>query len=76
MCGIAGLWSPDPDHAPQASELQAMRARLHHRGPDGHGMHLHGPIGLAHTRLAIIDIAGGEQPLCNEDATGVGHVQR
>lgn len=44
-----------------------MAAALHHRGPDGRGFHIDGPIGLAHTRLAIIDLAGGAQPLANED---------
>ena len=38
-----------------------------HRGPDGTGLHLDGPVGLAHARLAIIDVAGGHQPLANED---------
>lgn len=42
---------------------------LHHRGPDGHGVHVDGPIGLGHARLSIIDLAGGAQPLANEDDT-------
>lgn len=41
--------------------------RLAHRGPDGHGRHVHGPIALGHRRLSIIDLAGGHQPLGNED---------
>lgn len=40
---------------------------LHHRGPDGRGMRIDGPIGLGHTRLSIIDLQSGAQPLCNED---------
>ena len=40
---------------------------LHHRGPDGHGALVEGPIGLGHARLSIIDLAGGAQPLGNED---------
>ena len=40
---------------------------LHHRGPDGHGALIEGPIGLGHARLSIIDLAGGAQPLGNED---------
>lgn len=46
-----------------------MGARLTHRGPDGSGIHIVGPIGLAHARLAIIDVEGGHQPLCNEDGS-------
>ena len=46
-----------------------MREVLVHRGPDGQGLMLDGPVGFAHTRLAIIDVAGGEQPMCNEDGS-------
>ena len=46
-----------------------MIARLHHRGPDGTGILVDGAIGLAHTRLSIIDLAGGQQPIHNEDRT-------
>jgi len=42
---------------------------LHHRGPDGFGFHESGPVGLAHARLSIIDLAGGWQPIHNEDRT-------
>jgi asparagine synthase (glutamine-hydrolysing) len=38
-----------------------------HRGPDGAGLWLDGSVGLAHQRLAIIDVAGGHQPMSNED---------
>jgi len=65
MCGIAGIWSESLP--PSVGELQRMADALHHRGPDGHGIHRDGPMGMAHTRLAIIDLAGGAQPLCNED---------
>jgi asparagine synthase (glutamine-hydrolysing) len=71
MCGIAGFFSllahatPAPDAA--KAELQRMIARLHHRGPDGYGFHVDGPVGLAHARLSIIDLAGGDQPIHNED---------
>jgi asparagine synthase (glutamine-hydrolysing) len=44
-----------------------MIGSLEHRGPDGFGMHIEGPIGLAHARLSIIDLDGGWQPLANED---------
>lgn len=67
MCGIAGLWNLE--RKPERETLEAMIATLHHRGPDGVGYHLDGPVGLAHSRLAIIDLDGGAQPLCNEDGT-------
>lgn len=67
MCGIAGLWSPPGVAPPRADEVEAMVAALHHRGPDGHGVHVEGPVALGHARLAIIDPAGGAQPLANED---------
>ncbi len=42
---------------------------LHHRGPDGYGFLLQGPVGLAHARLSIIDLEGGDQPIHNEDGS-------
>ena len=68
MCGIAGLYSPSRA-PPRQDELEAMMAALHHRGPDGRGLHIDGPIGLGHTRLSIIDLESGAQPLCNEDGS-------
>lgn len=40
---------------------------LHHRGPDGYGYYQDGPVALAHSRLSIIDLATGDQPIANED---------
>jgi asparagine synthase (glutamine-hydrolysing) len=62
MCGIAGLalrqgLTPDP------GVLRAMLAALAHRGPDGSGTHISGEVGLTHNRLAIIDLATGDQPI-------------
>jgi asparagine synthase (glutamine-hydrolysing) len=62
MCGIAGIILKQ-GLSPDASVLQRLTAALAHRGPDGAGHHVSGPVALAHTRLAIIDIAGGDQPL-------------
>jgi len=42
---------------------------LAHRGPDDTGFHIDNGVGLAHARLSIIDLAGGQQPMCNEDST-------
>lgn len=69
MCGIAGvcLWQPGGAPASTAAALAEMARRLAHRGPDGQGFHEAGGVGLAHTRLAIIDLSGGAQPLYNED---------
>ncbi len=73
MCGIAGEFDPRSDNSaqPQACDLVRMRDALIHRGPDGAGLHLEPHIGLAHRRLAIIDLAGGQQPVFNEDGSVV-----
>jgi asparagine synthase (glutamine-hydrolysing) len=68
MCGIAGIVALSPQGAaPQRVELEQMITRLHHRGPDGFGFYEDGRAGLAHARLSIIDVAGGGQPIHNED---------
>jgi asparagine synthase (glutamine-hydrolysing) len=67
MCGIAGILATTAAAPPERRELAAMIGRLRHRGPDGDGTFIDGPAGLAHSRLAIIDLAGGEQPIFNED---------
>jgi asparagine synthase (glutamine-hydrolysing) len=66
MCGIAGYWG---DIAPESATalLQAMNASLAHRGPDGEGMWVGPHVGLGHRRLAIIDLAGGGQPMASAD---------
>jgi asparagine synthase (glutamine-hydrolysing) len=46
-----------------------MMDAISHRGPDGRGKHLSGSVGLGHTRLAIIDLSTGDQPMTNEDGT-------
>lgn len=68
MCGIAGILSVAAA-PPDAAELSAMIGTLHHRGPDGYGFYRDETIGLAHARLSIIDLAGGGQPIHNEDRT-------
>lgn len=68
MCGIAGTMQTDGCKAIVA-DLRAMMDGMRHRGPDGEGFHTDGPIGIAMTRLAIIDVAGGTQPIFNEDRT-------
>ena len=62
MCGIAGLMTYDGT-APPSSPLRAMGKALRHRGPDGDGRDGSGDVGMVQTRLAIIDLATGDQPL-------------
>jgi asparagine synthase (glutamine-hydrolysing) len=62
MCGIAGMMTLSGE-APPARVLQAMEAALLHRGPDGTGHYRSGNVGIVQTRLAIIDLATGDQPL-------------
>jgi asparagine synthase (glutamine-hydrolysing) len=69
MCGIAGILNLGHGPAPSREELEPMIHALHHRGPDGYGFFLDGPVGLAHARLSIIDLEGGDQPIRNEDGS-------
>src|SRR5580693_5882141 len=62
MCGLAGVMMVNGE-APQAAVLQAMAAALAHRGPDGEGHYRSGDVGVVQRRLAIIDLATGDQPL-------------
>jgi asparagine synthase (glutamine-hydrolysing) len=68
MCGICGFFNIN-NRNDAAAVLSAMTARLAHRGPDGMGTWLSPEmnVGLGHTRLAIIDIAGGRQPIHSAD---------
>jgi len=66
MCGIAGIYQPGGQQASREL-LLAMAGELQHRGPDGTGLYLDGPFGMVNTRLAIVDLEGGDQPLPNED---------
>ncbi len=75
MCGIAGFVNRDGRAADRAV-VERMTGTLAHRGPDGDGFHLDGPLALGHRRLAIIDVQGGAQPMANEDEHGLGHLQR
>lgn len=65
MCGIAGIIG-----APKAQDrLRAMMAMLQHRGPDEAGLYFDHQAALGHTRLSIIDLSSGTQPIHNEDET-------
>lgn len=67
MCGIAGIVYRDFQRPADPAVLQRMGRAIRHRGPDGEGVVCCGPAGLVHRRLAIIDVAGGHQPIANED---------
>src|SRR5918996_387873 len=65
MCGIGAILDPAGTARPDAAER--MVEALRHRGPDGDALRRIGPVALAHPRLAIIDVRGGDQPLDSED---------
>ena len=67
MCGLSAIIRFDA--APvERDALLRMSAVLAHRGPDGAGDLVDGPVGLAHRRLAIIDLETGQQPMASERA--------
>src|SRR5690606_14691888 len=77
MCGIAGAaWTPNAESLDRAT-LRRMTDSLRHRGPDDEGAWERPPgeapgrmhAALGHRRLSIIDVAGGHQPMSNEDGT-------
>jgi asparagine synthase (glutamine-hydrolysing) len=67
VCGIAGFADLTPRGSHDAPDLARMIGAVSHRGPDGFGYHSEPGAGLAHARLSIIDLAGGAQPIHNED---------
>ena len=71
MCGICGMFALDGPLDPRrrAAPSRAMNGALAHRGPDGDGFFDAPRVALGHRRLAIIDRAGGHQPMSNEDGT-------
>jgi len=69
VCGICGKLNFDSGEPVNADLLRRMRELVAHRGPDGAGEYLSGPVGLGHRRLSIIDLNTGAQPMSNEDGT-------
>lgn len=69
MCGIAGLLRLTGDAPPPRDALDVLLAAQRHRGPDGEGRYVEGPVALGSRRLALVDVPGGDQPLRNEHGT-------
>ena len=69
MCGIAGKLNTDRTKQVEPGLIRAMCQTIFHRGPDDEGIYVDGPVGLGMRRLSIIDLAGGHQPISNEDGT-------
>jgi asparagine synthase (glutamine-hydrolysing) len=71
MCGLAGIFATDGQPVDRAALLRMTRA-IAHRGPDGEGTFVDGPLGLGHRRLAIIDLSpAGRQPMSTPDGSYV-----
>src|ERR1700687_3625528 len=69
MCGIAGVLEFGRDTRANAAALRAMGSVISHRGPDDDGFYTDGSVGIGMRRLSIVDVAGGHQPLSNEDGS-------
>ena len=67
MCGIAGIVSAEPEDRIEAATIHRMCDAIVHRGPDDEGIFVKDGAGLGMRRLSIIDLAGGHQPVFNED---------
>ena len=69
MCGIVGI-ARGPGEAPvSVPDVRRMADAIVHRGPDDEGFHADGNVVIGMRRLSIIDLAGGHQPISNEDGT-------
>jgi asparagine synthase (glutamine-hydrolysing) len=69
MCGIVGIAALGDARPPHSQQVQRMCSVLEHRGPDDQGVDILDGVALGNRRLAVIDIAGGRQPLGNESRT-------
>jgi asparagine synthase (glutamine-hydrolysing) len=69
MCGIAGLLEFGRDARASAAALRQMCGIISHRGPDDDGFYTDGAAGIGMRRLSIVDVAGGHQPISNEDGS-------
>ena len=69
MCGISGFVASALEGNRAESTIRAMCRAIRHRGPDDEGYHLEPGVALGMRRLSVIDLAGGHQPMSNEDGT-------
>ena len=69
MCGITGILNLTEALPPEEALLRRMLAMIRHRGPDEFGIYLDDHIGLGNSRLSIVDLSGGQQPISNEDGS-------
>lgn len=69
MCGISGIFNVKNPAPIDINHLKRMTYALHHRGPDENGAYIDDQVGLAQSRLSIIDLRSGSQPIHNEDST-------
>src|SRR3989454_6826507 len=69
MCGICGIRMIESSRPVDEGRLRRMCDVLRHRGPDDEGAFVDGAVGLGSRRLAIVDVAGGHQPMANEDGS-------
>ena len=71
MCVIVGIVHAEPARPASAAAVRRMCAAVRHRGPDDEGVYVEGAVGLGMRRLSVIDLAGGRQPIFNEDRSKV-----
>jgi asparagine synthase (glutamine-hydrolysing) len=69
MCGIAGIKNISSNQPIQPGTILQMIGMVRHRGPDGFGIYHDANVCLGSARLSIIDLPGGDQPICNEDGS-------
>src|SRR5450432_3218717 len=69
MCGICGILKFAAADSVDPALVEVMTESISHRGPDDFGYYVQGRVGLGHRRLSIIDLAGGRQPMSNEDGS-------
>ncbi len=71
MCGLTGIFHSDRLGSVDEALLRRMNGCIAYRGPDGDGFHVEPGVGFGHRRLSIVDVAGGGQPMYNEDESVV-----
>src|SRR5437867_13213258 len=67
MCGICGQYNFGNQAPVLRQHIEEMTKSLRHRGPDDEGYYMAGPVGLGFRRLSIIDLAGGHQPMSDQE---------